>query len=243
MPSLNPTNPGQVPIPYHLLSLGQLWMLNFVCFLTIPQNCSGFLLLLTSHLQRLALTTLRNVNRVRCVWVRHIEHWGCLCAIWDPQARHPQHLTSRPPDGSTLMESEKLLVESGSFWCSPRAPASALPALPYPQLCNTPQHSQWDKKEVGNIPHGWGSCVLIHMLSHSLMGKTVSLLALTCAALGTGGTGKVKLLLLPSLMNTISGVFCSNAVLELLCSTPRLPQRHFHPWVIVKIGVLWEGRW
>lgn len=58
-----------------------------------------------------------------------------------------------------------------------------------------------------------------------------------------GDAGKVKLFLLPSSMPPI--LFLSFVlfllpigVLELLYWTPTLLQRHFCPWVIVKISVL-----
>lgn len=77
-----------------LLSIGQCWVLQFVCFLSILQS-GQLLYVLTSPLQRLALTTLRNVHREtatlwKCVWVRRTEHWRCLWYSWgDSQARHP----------------------------------------------------------------------------------------------------------------------------------------------------------
>ena len=69
-----------------------------------------------------------------------------------------------------------------------------------------------------------------------------SLWVLNCATLGRDNISKVKPFFLLSSMYPISLLFCSNGVLELLCWTPELPQKHCYPWVIVKISVVW-GQW
>lgn len=76
----------------------------FVWFLPVLQNRTCFVYVLASHLQRLALATIRRMHRDlammwRYVWVRHTEYW-CPRARWgDPQARYPQCLMGEFPDG------------------------------------------------------------------------------------------------------------------------------------------------
>lgn len=87
------------------------------------------------------------------------------------------------------------------------------------------------------------------MLSLSPMGEIIGQESLSWnwALLPWSDVVKEKLVFLSSLLHQILDFCCcscSNTVPELLCYTPRLPQRHFHLWVIVKLSVLWgkEGR-
>lgn len=49
----------------------------------------------------------------------------------------------------------------------------------------------------------------------------------------------MKAVVLPSPMCPLRFFFSSNGVLVLLCWSPGLPKRFFHPCMIVKIGILW----
>lgn len=102
-------------------------MPKFVCFLPISQSRASFLYVFTSHLQRLTLTTLRDVYRelvvkggcmgdAHGVMVAPLGYWGIFrlgiaCGLRT----------------SFLMESMKQLVGSTSA-------AAGLPLLPVPQL-------------------------------------------------------------------------------------------------------------
>lgn len=82
MPSFNPTKWDQMLIASLLLFLGWCWMLKFEWFLPIPLSYTGFLCMLTSHLQKLTLTAFRILQRESAM------EWMCVCgALGVPQVR------------------------------------------------------------------------------------------------------------------------------------------------------------
>lgn len=91
-----------------------------------PQLWDGFLHMLTSGLQNLALATVQVLTHgashgVGLGWVRHR---GCPWAIWgDPQVRHPQCLVGKPPCRShemvSIMQVSLICSVPGHSFCFP----------------------------------------------------------------------------------------------------------------------------
>ena len=177
--------------------------------------------MLTSCLQKLLLTAIESVHRELatwwwCMWVRHVEYWGYLWASQgDLQARCPQWLTGRPPNGVCVMVSEIYVPLIQSFWIL----AAVLPATTTLQSCSSWLSTlDWDEREMGlfgSSLHRWDSQVLTHMLSLSATGEIMGWEGLSWAwtvlPCRRVDTGKVKLFLLLSLMHsTLDFFFCSN---------------------------------
>ena len=190
-PSLDPAKTGCVLTVSHLLSLGQWWILKFVCFLRIPQSWAGFLYLLTSHLQNLALTALHGKSR-ELTMGGDVYGWSA----WSAGGAHgPVWRIPRWGAPSNRGQASTWLVGSESLWCPLRALVAILSTVPHPQVMKYTSvfWMRWEKVGLfGGIPHSWGSRVLTHKLSLFLCGRDPgweSLLALSYAALGEGWCG------------------------------------------------------
>lgn len=178
--------PGYSCSPLISPSCGRL--LNFVCLLSVLQytslffalrvelklsfvvspwsgSSSGFYVSSTSHLPRLAHTTIVSMPKDLAtawgsVWARHPEHWGCNRPV-GVSIMHVQGLIGGFLYG--VPQVKRQLVGSTSFQ-GPPAPPASLPASPLPPpptiIQLTTKYSWRDKREMdlcGRIPHSWGS--------------------------------------------------------------------------------------
>lgn len=210
-----------------------------MCFLSILQSQASILHVLTSHLQRPVLTS-EGMHREPALGCQGVDE---ACRVFGlsmgqllyPQKWHHQWIVCGFPDGVHEVVSRicvPLLCCILSPGCHSFSPSLTL-------YCTVHDSIQGRNGPLWQHPEQLGKSGCLLICSHFFpweksWTKKISLGTELCR-LG----GKVKLFLLPSSMNPISDFFFpSNNVLELLNWTSRLPQRHSHPWVVVKIGVL-----
>ena len=215
----------------------QFLMLRFECFLPVLQSQASSLHVLPSCLYELALAIIRVCTgnwlqgRGVCRWSAQSVGGYLWASEGDPQAKHPSGSLA-----GFLMESVKWLVGC-TFWYAFWRPWLLFSQLlPSPESLRTPQHSRWDKNEVGLLvashtaaEAGWSHVLLSPM--REIMGQEG--LSWHWAVPPWGRDDSHKGVPLTLFSASSLGFFCSSGVLELLHWTPGLPQRHCYPWVII----------